>query len=1217
MTSSIIHSKYLNFSSTNHSNNNSLNSESFTSNNNNHLINKFKSNNIEISKDLNVFNVSQNINNSMNNNITNMNGNIDLNNEENKLNDNKNELINASSKSGNTASAKKMKNIPVELTAYGTTPSGKPRLFVCQVCTRAFARLEHLRRHERSHTKEKPFSCGVCQRKFSRRDLLLRHAQKLHAGCTDAITRLRRKSLKPKDDEDGDDDDVEEGEKEEVEQQPAAPVKKESSVEFNLNLFDNNNNNSKPNIAKSKVSKITTTTKKPTTTNNSSSNSSSNTTRKNSTTTSLQRHVLERKRTTDSSMSGITITPTRRMRGASFSAQSGPNYAVNVQEFNDVYPQSDNVEFSTPQLLPTNNNDELNWLNSLTSIPGLSENSNFIKVNRQPSLPFTEYPTPPVNVSHHGSFSNQSFGMTQSDSINSINSNFDGSYMMPTVTLTNQEIQNGVTAHQNMIQQQYSGYDQQQNVDTGYSFYDIPDNMLDMALSVGEQNHFKVLTPIKQEQEPYEEMPLPPPQQDVDLNFLNDIDNLTHEIDVNSKFMPGGYSFYGDNPSASSSGMDTNSPNFKSPPRQQQNYVDHHQLMNLENSSNSPDVSDQLNRIKLGNYSKNKLFTNHMRQLINRALNKYPISGITTPIIPSNEKLEMYLSYFIKDFLSHYPFIHISKLNEYEIMSMASDEADSNESARVCLPLLVATIGALLANNKNDSEHLYEGSRRAIHIYLESRKVVVEKKIASSVNPLWLIQSLTLSVIYGLFSENVNNVYIVMRQLNALNSLVKTSIKDSRDILFSIHGEDELIYKKIAETSNLDEVSLFSNNFNDEIKFKNHINLQSQIRIVFIIYRVTNFLFMMYNVPLTLSVNDLNHLTIPSRSDEYLWGFKNFQEFQEICQINGDNIGNHLHTNKINFKDLLLNISNESMNSKLDDMSKFGFNSLIHGFYEIKQYKEMEKIDTFKVLNEITSHFPKAKTTKKDIEKIDYVLLVNFTKITTVLDLKSVKTQCWLKNYDELENHFDLLFYDNPVNDFNYLQVIDCCLSVLKVLLFRAEETSENIFDTDFGYLDNNVDNYKEFAKMIQFEYTDEFDPTHNLIHSQVLYHVFTILAMFSIYLIKRRKNHNNDTILYELNTKNQEIFSIMEKIKSQLKLKYHLNNAGIINENNFTNFYLFSDSETTKELEKTLYILKIGEMCLSFLYDSNIKVSILRKLSNNLSRIRKYIIDNENKLGL
>ena len=74
--------------------------------------------------------------------------------------------------------------------------------------------MEHLRRHERSHTKEKPFSCGVCQRKFSRRDLLLRHAQKLHAGCSDAITRLRRKSIKRSQNGEDDDDDMQDEEEE-------------------------------------------------------------------------------------------------------------------------------------------------------------------------------------------------------------------------------------------------------------------------------------------------------------------------------------------------------------------------------------------------------------------------------------------------------------------------------------------------------------------------------------------------------------------------------------------------------------------------------------------------------------------------------------------------------------------------------------------------------------------------------------------------------------------------------------------------------------------------------------------------------------------------------------------------------------------------------------------------------------------------------------------
>jgi hypothetical protein len=60
----------------------------------------------------------------------------------------------------------------------------KPRPHVCTTCMRSFARLEHLKRHERSHTKEKPFACSECTRCFARRDLLLRHQQKLHSSTT-------------------------------------------------------------------------------------------------------------------------------------------------------------------------------------------------------------------------------------------------------------------------------------------------------------------------------------------------------------------------------------------------------------------------------------------------------------------------------------------------------------------------------------------------------------------------------------------------------------------------------------------------------------------------------------------------------------------------------------------------------------------------------------------------------------------------------------------------------------------------------------------------------------------------------------------------------------------------------------------------------------------------------------------------------------------------
>lgn len=73
----------------------------------------------------------------------------------------------------------------------------KPRPHICATCTRSFARLEHLKRHERSHTKEKPFACPECTRCFARRDLLLRHQQKLHMTALPASRQrgTRRESM--------------------------------------------------------------------------------------------------------------------------------------------------------------------------------------------------------------------------------------------------------------------------------------------------------------------------------------------------------------------------------------------------------------------------------------------------------------------------------------------------------------------------------------------------------------------------------------------------------------------------------------------------------------------------------------------------------------------------------------------------------------------------------------------------------------------------------------------------------------------------------------------------------------------------------------------------------------------------------------------------------------------------------------------------------------
>lgn len=50
------------------------------------------------------------------------------------------------------------------------------RLYSCGKCSKSYTRLDHLSRHVRMHTQEKPYQCHICTKAFARADLLKRHA---------------------------------------------------------------------------------------------------------------------------------------------------------------------------------------------------------------------------------------------------------------------------------------------------------------------------------------------------------------------------------------------------------------------------------------------------------------------------------------------------------------------------------------------------------------------------------------------------------------------------------------------------------------------------------------------------------------------------------------------------------------------------------------------------------------------------------------------------------------------------------------------------------------------------------------------------------------------------------------------------------------------------------------------------------------------------------
>lgn len=219
-----------------------------------------------------------------------------------------------------------------------------------------------------------------------------------------------------------------------------------------------------------------------------------------------------------------------------------------------------------------------------------------------------------------------------------------------------------------------------------------------------------------------------------------------------------------------------------------------------------------------------------------------PFSADKSPFLPPMEDLQRYVDTYIKNFDSHFPFLHHSLQFTRENVSLA---------------LSMAAIGALYLSEPDVSENIFDISRCCVHVYLESRRERKQDQQLES-TPIWLVQTLLLGVVYGLFNEEILANQIAVAQANAVISLAKSA---------GLQNPPNLPIPGL--TSSVHE------------KWDYFIQVQERIRTMHVVHIISCLLATGYNVTSSLRNADLK---CGSPCDEKLWAASTAEDWWLVLQ---------------------------------------------------------------------------------------------------------------------------------------------------------------------------------------------------------------------------------------------------------------------------------------------------------------------------------------------